>query len=254
VATSFLPSPTLVLTSPGDYAAALVVTDANGSQGVASVDIAVDPCGSHDPVIDAVTVTPTPAVLDQPVVLDVAAADPDADLAGCDTGGLLSLSTTFLSRPAGSSSTLTPAVGATPSFVPDVLGPYSLRVTVTDDTGRSAAAVVDIAVNCGGATPVVSSVGATPATPHVSDAITLTIQVGDADNGPGCALGQSQTLEVAVSGPAGSSPALTLESELPGNPQVDTYTLTTDLGAATPSAWWPPIPPGARPAARQSWS
>ncbi|MFH2112777.1 MAG: hypothetical protein ABIJ47_16130 [Candidatus Bathyarchaeota archaeon] len=54
-----------------------------------------------------------------------------------DVGQALEISTKFIQLPPLSSASLVPSIGPTPAFVPDKPGDYGLRVTVTDDTGRS---------------------------------------------------------------------------------------------------------------------
>ena len=53
-----------------------------------------------------------------------------------DEGQALDISTKFIQLPAFSSASLTPSIGPTPAFTPDLSGDYGLRVTVTDETGQ----------------------------------------------------------------------------------------------------------------------
>src|SRR5205823_10947012 len=67
---------------------------------------------------------------------------------------------TLTSVPAGSRATLSNPTSASPGFIPDLSGPYSVQVTLTDDQGHtSAATTLNFSVTCDAATPVVVSAG-----------------------------------------------------------------------------------------------
>jgi hypothetical protein len=91
-------------------------------------------CGSQPPV-PSVSVG-SGWVVGAPVILGVTVTDPDI-AAPCFLNQALTVRSEFFNLPPGSTATLTPAVGFTLAFVPNVAGVYGDRVRASDDTGRS---------------------------------------------------------------------------------------------------------------------
>jgi hypothetical protein len=130
------------------------------------------------------------------VMLDgTASSDPD--------GGLLTYSWTFLTRPAGSTASLTNPTTVHPTFVADASGSYTLQLVVNDGTANSAPATVTIAAAPAQNLPPTANAGAAQ-TVTVGQTVTLS---GSGSSDPdGNPLTYSWSL---VSRPAGSAATLT---------------------------------------------
>jgi len=72
--------------------------------------------------------------------------------------GTLTYSWAFTSRPAGSAATLTNPTSVTPTFVPDVAGPYIITLTVSNGVGTDSASVT-ITTTPGNTPPVADGNG-----------------------------------------------------------------------------------------------
>jgi len=101
-------------------------------------------CGIQKPVVSVVGLASTP-VVGTPVVLSVTASDPD-NLAPCNLDQVITVRSEFINMPSMATATLTPAVGYSPTFVPNVAGSYTILVRATDDTGRSSSAQITVDV------------------------------------------------------------------------------------------------------------
>ncbi|MBW1744479.1 MAG: hypothetical protein JRJ47_13785 [Deltaproteobacteria bacterium] len=93
-------------------------------------------CGTNAPSVDSGPTSPPDPVVGELVALSLTVDDED-NAPGCDMGQSLAVTSEFVDMPAGSTAVLTPSVGLTPAFTPDVDGDYIVRSTVTDDTGCS---------------------------------------------------------------------------------------------------------------------
>jgi len=239
--------PSFVADVPGDYVIETVATDSTGRTGSAQTTVTVSECGFADPSVDGVVATPANPNTGDLVTFAVTVSDAD-NASGCELGQVLTTTSEFVSRPAGSAATLSPAEGLSPAFVADVPGDYTIRTTVLDDTGRATAMETTVTVSaCGFADPSVDGVVATPANPNTGDLVTFAVTVSDADNGAsgggspgGCGMGQVLTTTSAfVSRPAGSaatlSPAEGLSpafvADVPGDYTIRT-TVVDDTGRA----------------------
>ncbi len=96
-------------------------------------------------------------------------SDPDNDPLG--------YSWSFLSKPTGSNTTLSGQDTATPTFVPDVVGDYSLKVTVDDGRGGSNSDQVRITANA----PPTTDFTYFPEAPTTWDAVQFTDRSNDTD-------------------------------------------------------------------------
>ncbi|MBI3186024.1 MAG: PKD domain-containing protein [Myxococcales bacterium] len=156
-------SPTFTPDLMGLYRARLVVTDAAGKSSPPSVvDVNVFDA-NQSPVAN-----PGPwltVARGAPVQLNGSASfDPE--------GGALTYAWTFVSIPTGSTATLTGANTATPSFTPDLLGTYTVRLVVTDPVGASSSpGTTTVDVRNGAPTAVIA--GASPLTGLVNNMLAL---------------------------------------------------------------------------------
>jgi len=87
-----------------------------------------------DPEVQSVTFWsdlehPSYTTVGHPIYLDIVVYDEDI-------GQALDINTKFIQLPSLSLAALTPSIGHSPAFIPDLPRDYGLRVTVTDDTGR----------------------------------------------------------------------------------------------------------------------
>lgn len=247
-------TPSFVPDVPGDYVLRLVAADSTGrSSAPAFVTLTADACGGNAP---GATVTATPANAGTGMVVRLVPTAVDADNAAtCQElpsptpVQSLSYAWTLLSSPAGSASALV-SDAREPSFTADRAGSYTVRLVVTDSTGRRSADVDTVVTvdPCGGNAPQVLSATASTAAPNAGTPVLLGGTFGDADNDAGCQaiLGERQTHAYAwriVQAPAGSRTALdhattlsaTLVPDVAGEYQVELEVAdsTGRRGAAT---------------------
>jgi hypothetical protein len=134
-------APSFVTDLPGSYAVQVVATDPTGRKSpTAELKIEASTCGSHAPVIDQMG--PSVAAPETGDTVSLTASVTDADTSpGCAAhDATFAYDWSFTALPAGSHAALNDRGVASPSFVPDVEGSYSLELAVTDPTGRRATA------------------------------------------------------------------------------------------------------------------
>jgi PKD repeat protein len=181
-----LASPSFVADVAGAYTVRLTVTDATGLvSGAARARIDVSACGGNRPAA-TVAASPSPAGVGETVVLTASVSD--ADIA-CGVTESFRYAWGFDGLPPGSNARFNSEAIASPSFVPDLAGLYTVRLSVTDASGRTSAPVVT-AVNvaaCGSNAPVATIAG--PTTPsRIGAPVSLAATVTDADAAPPCNL------------------------------------------------------------------
>lgn len=212
---------------PGTYQATLVVTDFTGlSSAPASFTVQTATCGNAPPQI--VAVGASNASPDPGSTITLFAQATDADNSGaCNLGQSISLLWAVVSRPAGSSATLSDpaAPNGRPTFTPDAAGSYQFSVVATDSTGlRSAPAFKTITTtSCGTAAPTVSVQPASAAVQPFQP-VPLSATPFDADT----SCGISETFTYAwqlVSAPAGSDAMFS-------NPSLAAPSFTPDLAGS----------------------
>jgi len=111
--------------------------DVNVTNGPLEVVIAAPDCSSS-PTITAGFNPPSPIVGDS-VIFYLSAADPE--------GQDITIKSEFVEMPPFSVTILTPTVGSTPAFYPDVPGYYIIRSTVTNEMGCSTSLETVISVS-----------------------------------------------------------------------------------------------------------
>jgi PKD repeat protein len=210
---SSITSPSFVADVAGGYTVQLVVTDREGLKTTASTTVTVGACGSYLPVITTLAATPPAPSSGQLVALGADITDANA-VAPCANLEHLGLRWSLINVPKGSKAALSGASQATPWFVADLPGTYSVEAVATDAEGRSSTVKsLDITASaCGSNLPVVTAVTASPATPGLGATVGLTVlpaNLSDANAAPPCGIAQSFTYAWSlVAVPTGSSAAL----------------------------------------------
>lgn len=206
--------PSLTPDVVGTYQVQLVVTDSTGrSSPPTFVRLTTTRCGIlARPHVTASASASSP-VIGQTVTLTAVAVDADNG-PGCDARQDFSYQWALLTRPSGSSASLSDPTAAAPVFQPDVPGPYDFSVVATDSTGlrSESVAVRVITAICGQATPSVAVFSQTQ-NPNITQTVQLSAFAADGDNEPGCGLNQALTYSWSIrSAPAGSIAALSSAS------------------------------------------
>ena len=212
---------------PGNYRLRLVVSNGTLTSAPADVVVTVTDCGINAPVIASVAAEPSATVsTGQAVRLTPTFSDSDADEACAAHAPVFTFDWRFEELPAGSTATLNDTTAIRPSFTPDVPGAYTVRVTVTDPTGRSATETIIVTAGvCRSNAPTAT---ATTTTASVSPGAGVQLQgtADDADNAAPCSAGQTFTYAWRLSRvPAGSVAVLndpssdwpSFVADMPGN-------------------------------------
>jgi len=121
-------------------------------------------------------------------------------------GRSLAYDWSITARPVLSQTSLNDAHIATPSFIPDLDGSYTIDLVVSNGVLSSPASqVIVTARKCSEAAPDVTAAVAAPANPNTGNTVQLSATVHDADNDPACNLNQTFTLLwTAVARPSAS--------------------------------------------------
>ena len=110
-------------------------------------------------------------------------------------GRLLAYDWAITGRPLFSQTSLNDAHIATPSFVPDLDGTYTIDLVVSNGVLSSVKSQVTVtARKCSQAAPEITGAAAAPANPNTGKSVQLSASVHDADNDPACNLNQTFTL------------------------------------------------------------
>ncbi len=110
-------------------------------------------------------------------------------------GRSLAYDWSITARPVLSQTSLNDARIATPSFIPDLDGSYTIDLVVSNGVLSSPASqVIVTARKCSQAAPEITAAVAAPANPNILTSVQLSATVHDADNDPACNLNQTSTL------------------------------------------------------------
>jgi hypothetical protein len=132
-------NPTFTADLQGDYVVSLTVSDGKATSAPDNVTITATP-ENQPPVADAGD--DQTVLVDDVVQLDGSgSSDPD--------GGALAYSWSFVSRPGGSTATLSSKTVVNPTFTADVEGDFVIGLTVSDGLSTSAADYVTITARTG---------------------------------------------------------------------------------------------------------
>src|SRR5713101_2964808 len=125
-------------------------------------------------------------------------------------GRSLAYDWSITARPVLSQTALNDAHIATPSFIPDLDGSYTIELVVSNGVLSSPPSKVTVtARKCSQAAPEITAAAATPANPNTGNTVQLSATVHDADNDPACNLNQTFTLLwTTVARPAASTAVL----------------------------------------------
>ena len=128
-------NPTFTADKPGEYTLRLTISDTKSTSSSDTIVTATGSAANSAPTANAGTAQNV--LIGTFVTLDGSASS-DAN------GDLLTYRWSFISKPTGTSATLSSAVSARPTFVADVEGVYVLNLIVNDGTLDSEAAVVTV--------------------------------------------------------------------------------------------------------------
>lgn len=159
-------TPSFIADVPGTYLIELAATDGTGNTGTGRVTVTAGACGS---LIPQVTFGPVnPVSVGQLVTVEAllpgqtaqagtaAQATVTEPNATCATGPTR-LGWSLVSLPNTSQAALVNATSATPTFTPDVPGPYVIEILATDAAGKTGAGRVTVSAGtCGSQSPAVT--------------------------------------------------------------------------------------------------
>lgn len=181
-------TPTFSSATTGTYLLTLTVTALGGGSASDVVTVTV---GDPSPVASAGPNRSVP--VGQPVTVQGSGGDPD--------GTPVTFAWVLATRPDGSAATLAGAATATPTFTPDLVGTYVVRLTVSNASGEATSTATITAAN----PPPVSDAGGNRSA-YLGDTVTLDAHASDPDGEP---LTFTWTL---VNRPQGSAAALSSAS------------------------------------------
>ena len=181
-------TPTLVPDTAGKFRLKLVVSNGVVASAPAFVDVAVGTCGGHSPAATLEASSANPHVGEM-VSLSATVADEDT-AADCGAhAATFDYAWSLADVPLGSQAALNGANLRAPSFSVDVAGRYTVRLVVTDPSGKAShpAELALDASPCGGNAPTVSVVTPRSTNLETGEVISLAASVTDSDTDASCA-------------------------------------------------------------------
>jgi hypothetical protein len=174
-------APSLVVDVPGVYRARVVATDPSGKASQPSeIRIEASTCGGQPPVAAPITFAAVDAKTGEVLSLHTFVTDADTSLDCAVHAVSFDYAWSFEGLPPGSRATLNDGGLAEPSFTPDLAGTYSLKVVVTDPTGRQATAFGVVSVVAAPAAPAEPDCDALPVAAAVKLGPGATVACGGA--------------------------------------------------------------------------
>ncbi|MBS2024794.1 MAG: hypothetical protein JST92_20555, partial [Deltaproteobacteria bacterium] len=203
-------SPSFTPDFTGTYIVELHVIDSGGVESVTvSARVNVTTCGGSSPSIDALTASPTLPNSGQQVRITPTISDGDSACADFDPARTYDW--TLVSRPAGSGAFIRDPSASVAVFGADVPGTYQVGLLVKNASGHSSdLSILNVVVGaCGFAAPSLSNALTSNASPSPGTAVTLSVDVADADQDPPCSQSQSFSLRwTQLARPPGSNAVL----------------------------------------------
>lgn len=181
-------TPTFVPDAAGTFRLKLVVSNGVVASAPAFVEVAVGACGGHSPAAVLTAESAKPHVGE---MVSLSATVADADTAA-DCGAhadTFEYAWSLADVPPGSQAALNGATLRAPSFSVDVAGRYTVRLVVTDPTGKAShpAELLLDASPRGGNAPTVSALTPASGKLETGKVIALSATVTDADTEASCA-------------------------------------------------------------------
>ena len=221
-------SPSLLPDTPGTYVVRLTARDGSGHAASQDLTFATSACGTAIPSVTLGSSTLAPNI-GSPVSLNATVTDSDNG-PSCGLGQAFTFSWSIATRPSGSQALISNPAAPSPSFTPDVVGGYQLRLVVTDSTGRaSPPATLNLTTTRCGQNPPTAALTSSGGGASAGGSITLNAIVSDPDTTGSCNLAQTFTFlwslaslppgsQAVLSNP--SSPSPTFFTDAPGTYQL----------------------------------
>ena len=203
-------TPSFLADVAGEYDVQVIVSNAFAAAAAQTVKVTVSACGGRAPVFGTAAITAKDAArstvtdnfaVGATIVLASDVSDPDNSTTDhvCTTAltQAVSYQWKLIGQPAASTATLNNATAASPSFVADVPGSYTLRLVATDSTGRASTPFdQSFTVSpCGSAAPTAGTITPVSEIKAVGTTVQLTAFPDTADNSTACqaVLGAAET-------------------------------------------------------------
>ncbi len=216
-------TPWFIADLQGNYVVELEAMDPEGNKSTAQAMIAVNPCGSHAPVINSIDYQPNSLLIGTPIQLFANYMDLDQE-EPCVLEGSHRLRWYTKKAPSSSIAMPTPEIGTQPFFTPDAVGLYEIGLEIIDENGHIALGHIDFQVGaCGNAAPTVELL-LSPNEIAVTDVVRIEAIANDIDEE--CGLIEEIFLKWRVLSQPTASQVLDLSNELTS---MTSFSFTADV-------------------------